>query len=108
MVVLQSAMGGKANILCSYGPILTSLNLVSCPRCSLQIPTALDAAGGVAPSLNIPRYSIMWCIESIAETARAVIEFLEGIRSRTGAWNVAALGFERSDGGGIDGRCGED
>ena len=39
---------------------------------------------------------------------RAVIEFLEGIHGQSRAGDVAALGFERSDGDGIDGRSGED
>ena len=38
----------------------------------------------------------------------AVIEFIEGIHGQSGAGDVAALGFERGDRGGIDGRSGED
>ena len=41
------------------------------------------------------------------QSQRAVIEFLEGIHGQSGAGDVAALGFERTEGGGIDGRSGE-
>ena len=39
---------------------------------------------------------------------RAVIEFLERIHGQSGARDVAALGFERGEGGAIDRRSGED
>ena len=38
----------------------------------------------------------------------AVMEFLKGIHGQGGAGDVAALGFERGEGGGIHGRSGED